>query len=275
MALHSHFFHKLKRLFLGRRRFAVISLVIVILFLFFLFYRHPTLENEDQYKIGIDNRWKGLQLYGREKNFSAFSNDVLRAISKEEKIRFKLIHIRGNEIESRLSNEELDGIISGIPPTEIRQRTFEFSDPYYVLGPVLTISINTDVEGWNERAKKVIGVHSFSPTILELQKDHGMQLKQYDDIKQALADLAEHKIDGVLFPALPSLIYTQAFYPGRLKVVSPPIDDEGAHLIALKNNRGIELIEHFNRGLEIIKKNGAYDELLKRWDLFNTENLHD
>ncbi len=275
MTFHFSFLHKLKRLFSSRKRFATISVILVILFLFYLFYHHPSLEQEDVYNIGIDHRWKDLQLYEREKSFSAFSQDVLAAIAKEEKIRFKLINSGGNELEQKLMNEEFEGIISGIKQTEIRQRTFLFSDPYYLLGPVLTVAINTDIEGWNETARKIIGVNTFSPTILELQRDHGMQLRQYNDIKKALADLYENKIDGVIFPVLPSLIYTKAFYSGQLRIVTPPINDDGFHLIALKNEEGKKLIDQFNRGLKIIKKNGTYDELLKRWDLLNTENIYD
>lgn len=275
MALHMRFLHKLKRLFSGKRRFAAISLTLMILFLFFLFYQHSSFEDENVYHIGMDNRWKDLQLYGREINFSAFSQDILAAISKEEQIRFKLMHARGNELEQRVLDGEYDAIMTGMKVTEVRQRTLEFSDPYYVLGPVLTVAIHTQMEGWNEFARKVIGVYAFSPTILELQKDHGMQLKYYEDIKRALADLSEHKIDGVIFPALPSLIYTKTFYHDRLKVVTPPIDDEGVHLVTLKNERGSKLVEQFNRGLNVIKKNGVYDELLTRWGLFDAENLDD
>lgn len=272
MALHSHFMHKLVRLFSSKKRFATISLILVIFFLFYLFHRHPSIDsNEDEYNVGIDNRWKDVHLYGKEKSFSAFSQDVLSAIAKEEKIRFKMITTRGNELESKLMDEEFQGILSGMKLTKIKQRSFAFSNPYYALGPVLTISTTAEIEGWNEMAKKIIGIYAYTPTILRLQRDHAMQVKQYDSINSALMDLNNNKIDGVIFPVLPSLIYTKTFYPGALKVVTPPLDDEGVHLVTLKNARGDKLIKHFNQGLTKIKKNGTYDELLKRWDLFNTE----
>lgn len=276
MALHSQFLRKLSHLLSARKRFATIGLISVILLLAYLFYHHSNAGfDKDEYLIGIDNRWKELQLFEKERSFSAFSQDVLSAIAKEEKIRFRMVNSRSSEMEDKLTEGEFQGIISGIKPTEIKQRTFVFSDPYYALGPVLTVSTSSEIEGWNEMARKIIGIYAFSPTIMELQRDHAMQVKQYDDIKKALEDLNDHKIDGVIFPVLPSLIYTKTFYPGLLKVTTPPLDDEGVHLVALKNRAGETLIKRFNEGLEKIKKNGVYEQLLERWDLINTENIHD
>lgn len=274
MVSFSPFFRKLNRMLVVKKRFSIAGLVFVLLLLFYFFFMQTKSEmNQNLYYIGEDSRWKDAQLYGKEKNISAFSRDILEAIAKEEKIRFKLIHSRSNELEKKLVDGEFQGILSSMNPSQIKQRTLNFSEPYYALGPVLTVSAGSRIEGWNELAKKIVGVYAPSPTVMSLQKDHSIQIRLYDDIKKAFADLNDDQIDGVIFPVLPSLTYVKTFYHGKLKITTPPLDDQGLHLVALKNERGEGLIQHFNRGLEAIKKNGTYDQLLKRWDLPNTEKI--
>lgn len=274
MTAHSHFFRKLHRYFTSRKHLSTIGLLLVFLILYLLFvHRSQSTFMKDVYYVGEDNHWRDIQLYGKEKNFAAFTQDVLTAIAKEEKIRLKLINTRASDLEKQLLEDDFQGILSSMSPNEFKKRTYLFSEALYPLGPVLTVSTNTKIEGWNELARKIVGVNASSPTILNLQKDHSMQIKLYDDIIKAFNDLNDQKIDAVIFPVLPSLIYSRTFFPGSLKVTSLPLDDEGVHLVSLKNEHGEQLIKHFNNGLETIKKNGTYDALLKRWDLINTVQL--
>lgn len=246
-----------------------------MLLFYFFFTRTNSELNKNLFYIGEDNRWKDAQLYGKEKNISAFSRDILEEIAKEEKIRFKLVHSRSNELEKKLLDGDFQGILSSMNASQIKRRTLDFSAPYYALGPVLVVSESSRIEGWNEMARKIVGVYAPSPTVMNLQQDHSIQIRLYDDIKQAFADLNDHKIDGAIFPVLPSLTYVRTFYQGKLKISTPPLDDQGLHMVALKNEEGVRLIQHFNKGLETIKKNGTYDELLKRWSLPNTEKISD
>lgn len=276
MSFFSKFTQSIAKLLHNKKRRSLLGLIIVLLFLFYLFHSssHPFL-GEKIYFIGVDSQWKEIHLYGKEKNFLAFSQDILEQIAKEEKIRFTLINTRNNELEKKLLAGEFQGILSGIQPSEIKRRTFDFSTTYYALGPVLTIPVQTQVKDWNKITRKIIGVYAFSPYVLKLEKKYSLQLKMYDDIKQALVDLNNRKLDGVIFPVLPSLIYTRTFYPNKLKVATRPLDEEGVHLVALNDEQGKSLIQSFNRGLAKLRADGTYQNLLDRWDLINTEKIQE
>lgn len=96
-----------------------------------------------------------------------------------------------------------------------------------------------------------------------------MAFRLYDQINRAFEDLSAHKIDGVIYSVIPSVIFTKTFYPGRLKVATVPLSAEGVRLMALKNQQGVELINAFNQGLAQAKENGTYEMLIDRWGLID------
>jgi len=276
MPFRSKFLYKFKKLFHNKKSSSVIGILVVLLTLFYLFRTHNQSSTTAQnYLIGIDQKWRDIEIFGKEKNFNAFSHDLLLAIAKEEKISFRLMNIQPEELQKALINQQLQGILTGLPPSVIQQRTYEFSNNAYPLGPVLTVPSNTKLSGWDEMSRKIVGVYAFSPIVLKLQKNYGIQIRLYDDVKRALADLDSEKIDGVIYPVLPSLTYTKTFYNNKLKVVTDPLNNEGVHLVALNDEQGKKLVGFFNEGLEKIKKNGTYQQLLERWNLTNTEKIPD
>ncbi|WP_068471389.1 substrate-binding periplasmic protein [Candidatus Protochlamydia phocaeensis] len=229
----------------------------------------------NSYTIAQDVRWMGLNLMGKERNLSAFNVDLLATIAKLENMRIQLSSIQddNNAMLAKLENGEVQGIISTMQPTPINQNAFVFSDPYFLLGPVLIISKGAPVKGWNEMSRKIVGVQSNSPAILDLEKDPSIQIKLYDNILRAMADLDDQRIDGIIFPVVPASIYTKTFYEGRLKIATPPLNNEGLRLVALKNPKGEQLIKSFNQALKTIKADGLYDRLLERWGLMNAEKV--
>jgi polar amino acid transport system substrate-binding protein len=145
------------------------------------------------------------------------------------------------------------------------------SEPFLLLGPVLVISTQDSLQELNEARRKIIGIDATSQSImtLSLDKDPSIQLRLYDNALQALADLDNHRIDGVVLHSLPAYIYTQTFYSGRLKVATTTLNDEGIRLMTLKNANGQALIQLFNHGLNTLRENGTYDQLLNDWGLVN------
>lgn len=247
--------------------------VVLFAVLLLLLNRCSNIAHEESYFIGQDIQWKGVNLLGKEKNFSAFNHDLLSAIANEESIRFRLIGTAAYELEPMLIEEELQGILTTQQPTPIKLEKYVFSDPYFVTGSVLTVSNSSHIEGWNEMAKKIVGAPSYSAAVLELQKDHSIQVKIYDDINRAFIDLDAQKIDGVIYPALPSYVYVKTFYPGRLKIVTAPLNHDGVRLMALNNEAGNRLVREFNEGLTKTKADGIYDTLIERWGLIDAGKL--
>jgi ABC-type amino acid transport substrate-binding protein len=227
------------------------------------------------YRIGRDPHWFFVNLMGKERNMTAFSDELLSAMAKKEKLGLVILSDFSNELLQKLQKGELDGILSPLEKNATNQNHLLFSDPYFSLGPVLILPIESDFNSEQKQGQKMIGIQTSLSNNLNLEKDPTIQIRLYNDILQALADLNTNQIDGVIFPSLPAFIYTKAFYPNRLRIATPPLNEEGLRLITLNNPKGASLIQHFNEGLHKLKQDGGYDELIHKWGLINAEKWNE
>lgn len=251
------------------KKYRFIILGVLLGLCFFYLTKSCTLMNttEESYHIGQDNRWRDLNLMGNEKNFSAFSNELLIAIAREEHFNVNLTTLSDPIIELEQGN--LQGILTSLQPNYLNENRFLFSEPYFLYGPVLIIPSTDPVDGWNEKRKKILAIPVNSPHLLNLEKDPTVQVKLYQDPLLALSDLSERRIDGAIFPAIQAHTYITTFYKHELKIVSLPLTSDGVRLAALNNAKGQSLIKSFNNGFEAVKENGTYHTLLERWGLID------
>ncbi|MCE2983570.1 MAG: transporter substrate-binding domain-containing protein [Parachlamydia sp.] len=223
----------------------------------------------EAFRIGQDENWPAIDAMNKQRGLAAFNAELLAAISNQENIRIILRPTPNNLLLDRLNRQELDGILSTLDPTPLNQAYYSFSEPFFPIGPVLIISSRARIKGWNEEGIKLVAVQSNSPALLDLEKDETIHVRLYDNILRALADLDDHRIDGAIFPAIPAYIYTTTFYEGKLKIATPPLNHQGIRLVALKNEKGGKLIASFNQGLQEMRRNGTYKELLVKWGFIN------
>lgn len=262
------------RLFSFKRNRYIILGCILGLCLFFLM-RSCSLNTfiEPNYSIGQDSRWQNLNLMGKERNLSAFNNDLLAAIAKQEHIRIHLTTIPQSDLISDVERGKVQGALTTLKTSYLNEGKLIFSEPYFYIGPVLVIPSTAPIEGWNEKGKKIIGILANTHILSELEQDPSIQIKYYNDKLSALSDLSERHIDGVIIPVIPAYIYVTTFYKDKLKIATLPLSDDGIRLAALKNEEGQLLIKHFNDGLAALKQNGTYNKILERWGLINIEQI--
>lgn len=260
-------------LFPSAKRYGYIIIGILIgLSLFFVIRScNKATVNESDYHIGQDTSWQDLYLANKERNLSAFNSDLLTAISKQQNFRVKFSSVT-DPIEE-LEQNKLDGVITTLQTSYLYENRFLFSNPFFISGPVLIVPSNAPIDGWNELRKKIIAIPKHSPILINLEKENSIQVRIYDDILTALADLKSGRIDGAIYPAIPAYTYTNIFYKNDFKLVSLPLTKTGLRLVTLKNDAGETLIQQFNKGLEEIMQNGTYDKILTRWGFVNIEKI--
>lgn len=228
---------------------------------------------EKTYSIGQDTSWKNLNLMGREKNLTAFNQQLMTAIAKQEKMKFVMVITSTADLIDDLENGNLQGILTDMQPDYLNEEKFLFSDTYFLTGPVLIIPSAAAVEGWNEKRKKIVGLPDNSSMLGNLEQDPTIQIRMYHDILSALTDLSKRNIDGVIFPVIPAYTYVNTFYKNELKITTHPLTHEGVRLVVRKNEEGKELLNRFNQGIESLKKNGEFDKLLNQWGFVNVESF--
>lgn len=226
---------------------------------------------QDRYIIGQDPRWKDLHLNGKERNFSAFSHDLLKSIAKLEDFQV-VLNDTFNPLRE-LQEGKIQGILTNLKPN-YSNKNLLFSDPYFLVGPVLIISTKSNFKYPQTEEKKIIGIPTNSRLLRKLEEDPFVQIKFYDEILNALADLRDGQIDGAMFPVNPAYTYTETFYKQELKITTAPLTDDGIRLVALKNEGGKNLIEKFNQGLKTLKDEGSFRKMLQNWGFIDVEQVN-
>lgn len=248
-------------------KFFFLSLVFVLLF------SCSREQKKNVYKIGRDINWSSVSLQGREKNMSAFIEELLSEVSLREHIKIQLYSIRGNTLVKDL-DREYDGIISSLSPSYSTLSGYIFSDSFYLLGPVLLTRESAKISSIQDIQGMIIGIPGELSTVFTGDVLFpSVNFVTYANVNVALNNLLSNVLDGVILNSIPAYAYTTGYYAGKIKVATPPLTDLGLRLITSRHSA--ELVKYFNRALKQMIEDGTYEKLLKRWDLFNTMKLLD
>ncbi len=228
-------------------------------------------SKEKIYVIARDKSWYPLNLLGKEKNMLGFTDDLLFTVANMEDLQLDLESSSHNGMLTQLQNGNFDAIVTFETPTEKLKRTYDFSDSFFNLGPVLVVPYDSNVKSINDMKGKVVGIQTRASTIYNVNELPDIIFTPFENILFALRSLAEGHIDGVILESLPAHEYIESFYKGELKVVPPPLTLHGLRLMTLKNPTEQNLIEKFNDGLKKMKEDGTYREFLDKWGLFDPD----
>lgn len=253
----------------------ILALMLAVAFvggITFLFFSNQP-SSLKIYTIGVDETWYPLDLYGRAPYFSGFSKELVRTITAEHNYEISFASAGADALVPELQNGDYDGILSSVDPDILDKTNYILSNPYYLLGPVLLVSQSSHIQSLKDLDGKTIGLINSEVPLSALDKYPSVNFVFYDwdDRFKLLNDVGTGVIDGMVMNAIPAYEYAESgLYQDQLKIASMPLSNEGLRLVMLNNPSSQEFIDQFNEGLEKLKKNGAYDRLLKKWYLFNT-----
>lgn len=231
------------------------------------------------FRIGRASTWYPIQLYGREKKLIAFTNDIAALIAKENSLRFEWVEANPQSLMQSLELGNYDFVLTDLRPNVVNQEHYEFSELVFGLGPVLVVRMNSHFTTLEEMTDKPVGItSSFSSLFnaIRTEETHSFDplIVTYETYNRALDSLVIRQVDGVLLPAMEAYTATQGLYFGKLKVVTPPFNDEGLRFISLRKSKLSHVIEEMNESLNKMKADGTYDSLISKWDLIDPEKAY-
>lgn len=273
MSLLSSLFTNVRRIFEQKKILTSFGLIFFIIVALVMMRSCSTRESlqEHLYRVARDSTWYPLQLLGRERYMQGFTTDLLIAIAKEEDFKLEILNVGPNQLIDNLDRQWYEGILTSLMPDVVNQNKYVFSDPFYLTGPVLIVLKDSNVDSLKDLQGRRLGVKAGSRSILTLSGNLDINLVTYANINMAIEELIRDRIDGVLMDSVIAETYIQNFYASKLKVVTSPLNKEGLRLVGLRNDYGEHLVDMFNTGLQKMRDNGMYRELLKKWDLVHPD----
>jgi len=221
------------------------------------------------YRIARDRSWYPLNLLGKERNLLAFTDELIYTIAANQGFKVDLDSASHNALKENLDRETFDAIVTFQRPSREMLRSYEFSEPFFLLGPVLVVPIDSDAKSIQDMKGQVVGIQTGASVVYNVDAVPDIIFTPYENILFALRNLAEDQIDGVVMESLPAHEYVDSFYLGELKVVPPPLTDDGLRLMARRDPIEKDMLNMFNEGFNQLIKDGTYYDLLQKWGLYD------
>ena len=200
-----------------------------------------------------------------------FEMDLMKAVCEAEKLNCQLVEVAWDGIIPALTEKKIDVIWSSMSRTAERRKVIDFTDMYYdsantMIG-LASDDTKIDMNAPDSMKGKVIGVQTSTIHANFVEKYFGSvaEVKLYDTLDNALADLAAGRLDYVSESATSLAPFLEAHKDFATKISWPmdPIFGEGVGGGIRKEDTALK--DKLNAGIAEVVKSGKYDEMLKAY----------
>ena len=216
------------------------------------------------FRVGVDASWTPLNFEQQQPYVNGYIEELLLEIAKYNGIVFEKIPASSDALLDGLYQHRYDAILSSMQPYEFNMAKYAFSENFLSLGQVLITSTTAKIQKIDDLSHKLVGIIVGSKAALVLEK-YPIIIRTYPSIPSMLNDLASENIDGAVLERLPAAAYVRDLFSNKLKIVGPPLTEEGLHAVTKKNND--IFLSMFNKSIEKMKKKHTLDALEKKWQL--------
>lgn len=215
-------------------------------------------------RVATDATWPPFEYVDEQtKEIVGFDIDLMKAIAEKGGFEVEFINVSWDPLLAGMAQCQYDASISAMTITEDRKQSFNFSEPYFAAGQVVTVRLdNTDITGKDTLSGKTVGAQIGTTGAIETEKIAGATLKTYDDIGLAFQDLMNGQIDAVVADNPLALGYIGK-NPDKLKTAGDVFTDENYGIAVCKTNT--DLLDMINTGLAAVKSEGTIDSLVTKW----------
>lgn len=243
--------------------------IVYALLLFFFFNTSATtiVSEKKLYTVARDASWAPFNFSGKERQITAFSDELLEAIADDQDF---IVHIQPSSPDNifiGLLSNDYQGVLAIRLPDSFFPNKFYASPSYYPFGPVVIAPIHSSIRSAEQLKGKIVGITETVEFFMEYPTNPEATYISYPHISDALEAMEQGFVQAVMASRLLAETYVNSFYKGIFTIVTPPLSDLGLRLFTRHTEEGSELVSYFSRGLHNLKKNGTYDALLKKWHL--------
>lgn len=249
-----------------RRLFLRCSFLLLVIFLF-SGCGSQSAKDARIVRIGIDPDWYPVNFGPQGSYVNGFVEELLLDISKSTGIQFERIEANWDSLYDGLKRNQYDAVFSSLPRYNFTLAEYDFSPNFLNLGPVLIVPSAAPVSSLNTMTGARIGIINGDAAILIFQEYPGVLVRDsYTSIPDLLMAVALGEIQGALVDSVPAVNYVADLFAGVLRIATPPLNDSGLHLVALKGQQS-SFVKQFSQSVETMQKKQSLTTLLEKWRL--------
>ena len=253
-------------------------LALLIVFTFVLSFASCS-SDSTTLKVATNAEFEPWEYLDENQQPTGFDIDLMKAIGEKIGMEIKFSDMKFESVVASIPSGTCDVAISGLTINATRQKSVDFSTPYYSGASQILIVKNDDTvftgttkEELDEQLKgKTIGVcknftgeaYANGDEDWGFTKVENATVKSYDSIGLAIADMKNGNIDVIIMDDTPAK--EAANGDEAIKVVDVPLTTESYGIAIKKDNT--ELKEKIDNAIQQLFDDGTIDDLLAKWKL--------
>ena len=212
--------------------------------------------------IGTDTVFKPFEYTNEAGEFVGIDVDILAAIAEDQGFDYELQSLGFDAAAMAVQAGQADAIIAG---ATIKQERIDsgwiFSEGYYNATQTFAVAANSDLSGKNVAVKQGTAGADFANS---LKDEYGFTVTVFEDSPSMYQDVV---LGNSVACVEDTPIMASNIKEGGLELKIPEgMESEGApYGFAIMDEKNQELLDMFNAGLENIKANGTYDEIIAKY----------
>lgn len=222
-------------------------------------------DDSETYVIGTDTTFAPFEFTDANGDLVGIDMDLLRAIADDQGFEVEIRQLGFDAAVQALQSNQVDAVMAGMSITDEREKTFDFSEPYFTSGIQLGVLESSDIESLDDLDGKAVAVKTGTQgqTFAEENQDeYGFKITPYQDTTDMVDAVKAGQAVGY-FEDFPVLAYGIQQGSGFRLVGDPELG--GEYGFAVNKGQNPELIEMFNEGLANLQASGEYDEIVDRY----------
>ena len=193
-----------------------------------------------------------------------FDIELIKIIGEKLGYEIKVENMDFNSLITALQAKQFDVVISGMTPTEDRDKVVDFSIPYYETEQYLLFEKEKGYKDISELKGGTVGAQTSSIQLdlaKALAKKHGFKAESRNLIPELIQELKAGRFDAAVIEN----IVSENYLSKNNDLAAFPIEVEEPDYKAIVFQEGSSLKAEFDKVIEELLADGTIDELKEKW----------
>jgi len=199
--------------------------------------------------------------------YVGFDIDLLDLVTRRMGVSYSLLPMDFSNIFANLTDGKVDMAIAGISITQDRERSMDFSDPYFRSDISLVVAQdNTDIHRFGDLAGKRIGVKRGTDAVEYVSRTVPTATISYFQNMDGgfpYLELAAGRLDALVHDTANVRYYTANKGKGLVKVVDTVVTGNNFYAMAFPKHSA--LTQRVNSALRETIQSGQYADIYRKW----------
>ena len=245
----------------------ILSLVLAALLCVSLVACGGQTEKAD-YVIATDKGFSPFEFQDADGNIVGIDMDILAAIAEDQGFTYDLQYVGWDAAIAACQAGQANGMIAGASITDERKANgWTFSDGYYDATQGMAVATDSAITGFADLNGKKVAVKNgtMSNQYAESIKDeYGFEVVTFSTSPDMYQAVMGGQVEACLDDT-PILKYNIKTGELDMKFVDGTENEPAQYGFAIFDAANQELVDKFNAGLENIKANGTYEEIIAKY----------